>query len=356
MADTTDELELEIELRFPSLALEVSETISLSGVTALFGPSGAGKSTLLRIIAGIERAASGKINYLRVPWLDSKAGVFVPPHRRAVAFVFQDTQLFPHLNVAGNLNFGYRRRKGQHGPNWAEVTKALDLGPLLDRDVSLLSGGERQRVALGRSLLAAPRLLLLDEPLAALDSERKAEIMPYLKCVISEFDLPIVYVTHSEFEVRSLASRVLALVNGKIVHHENSFWFARFSEHSYVRASVVSLERPGLVVCRVGENMVLAEMRGTDVVGSDVELAIERSNMLLFSGNGEDALGAGKLDAIVAGIDRAADGSGLEVIMRTSGGELVADVHHSSWTEPRLAVSERIQVILPKPATVSRIL
>ncbi len=353
MASLAEQLKLDLVLRYQNLELEVSEEIYLSGVTTLFGPSGAGKSTLLRVVAGIERSALGQITYMGIPWLDSKTGLFVPPHKRAVAMVFQDTQLFPHLTVAGNLNYGYRRRNRRCGPEWSEVTEALDLDPLLDRDVDALSGGERQRVALGRSLLAAPRLLLLDEPLAALDAARKAEIMPYLKRVIAEFDLPIIYVTHSKLEVRLLASRVLALVNGKVVRGNESLDGARHSEHSCIRASVVGLECPGLAVCKVGEGVMLAEMQGKHAVGTEVELVIERSSMLLFAGEGGNALAAGKLDGVVSSIDRSTDGTLLHVTMSTAGGELVANLHRSSWIERQLAINDAMQVVISKPAVVS---
>lgn len=212
---SVDTLETRLRLARGRFVLDVSEALPLEGVTALFGPSGSGKSTWLRAIAGLEKPARGRIALGTEVWFDSAAGVDLPTHRRPVGYLFQDARLFGHLDVAGNLAFADRRNPAG-GADLAAVVAALDLQPLLSRRVQGLSGGERQRVALGRTLLRRPRLLLLDEPLAGLDQSRKAEILPYLQSIPEQFGLPTVYVSHDIDEVAQLARRIVVLVDGRV--------------------------------------------------------------------------------------------------------------------------------------------
>jgi molybdate transport system ATP-binding protein len=186
-----------------------------SGVTGLFGPSGSGKSTLLRVIAGLERRASGRVAMGSEIWQDERN--LLPAERRGVGYVFQDARLFPHLTVRGNLDYALSRAKGLGGPQLAEVVSALDLGPLLLRRPASLSGGEKQRVAVGRALLAAPKLLLMDEPLAALDEARKAEIFPYFERMRDRSRVPILYVSHSVGEIARLAQNLVVLRRGRVL-------------------------------------------------------------------------------------------------------------------------------------------
>lgn len=204
-------------LKFGNFTLDVDLDTPLSGITALFGPSGSGKSSLLRILAGLERRAEGRIIYDGTVWADSEKDILVPPHRRGIGFVFQDARLFPHLDVAGNLRYAERRSRSRGHPVTLDtVVGALDLAPLLRRGTETLSGGERQRVALGRTLLTRPALLLLDEPLSALDIGRKADILPYLRDVPARFDIPALYVSHAIEEVAQLADRVIILADGSV--------------------------------------------------------------------------------------------------------------------------------------------
>lgn len=212
------ELSIEADIAFGAFDLKLSERLGLDGITALFGPSGCGKTTLLRIIAGLERNARGRIAFENEVWLDRKAGIFMPPHKRGVGYVFQDTRLFPHLSVLGNLRYAARRSSGVKSRiDEAGVVAALDLAPLLSRRPASLSGGERQRVAIGRTLLTRPRLLLMDEPLAALDVQRKGEIMPYIERLPGAFGVPVIYVTHTIDEVARLAQRMVVLAAGRKV-------------------------------------------------------------------------------------------------------------------------------------------
>lgn len=212
------EIDLDVRIKLGSFALDVAHRMPLDGITALFGPSGCGKSTLLRVISGLERSAQGRIQFDDEVWQDSSKGIFVPPHRRGMGYVFQDARLFPHLTVAGNLRYADRRSRSQDsGLGLSDVIEALDLAPLMQRRPHALSGGERQRVAIARTLLTRPRLLLMDEPLAALDVRRKAEILPYIERLPQIFRIPIVYVTHAIDEVARLAQGIVALDAGRKV-------------------------------------------------------------------------------------------------------------------------------------------
>jgi len=207
-------LEFDIALERGEFRLSASDSRELAGVTALFGPSGSGKTTLLRCLAGLESDCRGQVAFAGQVWQnDSEC---LPTHRRGVSLVFQDTRLFPHLDVAGNLRYAEQRATGTQGADFDAVIEQLDLAALLDRQPTSLSGGEKQRVAIGRSLLARPRLLLMDEPLAALDLARRAELLPYLESLPTAFDVPVLYVTHALDEVARLATQMIAMADGRI--------------------------------------------------------------------------------------------------------------------------------------------
>ncbi|MFC7400382.1 molybdenum ABC transporter ATP-binding protein [Chelatococcus sp. GCM10030263] len=186
------------------------------GVTALFGRSGSGKTSLVNIIAGLLRPEHGRVVVDGVTLVDTKRRIFVPPHRRRLGYVFQEARLFPHLTVRQNLLYGRFFTPAAERPAIAPVIEMLGIGHLLDRRPAGLSGGEKQRVAIGRALLAGPRLLLMDEPLASLDEARKGEILPYIERLRDEMRLPIVYVSHSLTEVARLATTLVVMNNGQV--------------------------------------------------------------------------------------------------------------------------------------------
>jgi len=209
-------IDIDIHARFGSLDLSACFS-SAGGVTALFGPSGAGKTTLINVIAGLLAPQRGHIKLNGETLFDSTQGIDIPAHRRRIGYVFQDARLFPHLNVRNNLDYG-RRMNGlaPDAATFSRITQMLDIGALLERRTARLSGGERQRVALGRALLCAPRLLLLDEPLASLDAERKNEILPYLIRLRDETAIPMIYVSHDPVEARRIATQVILLDRGQV--------------------------------------------------------------------------------------------------------------------------------------------
>lgn len=209
-------LEVALFHRFEGFALGV-EFEAPAGVTALFGRSGSGKSTVVNAVAGLLRPERGRIVAVGEVLLDTDAGRMVPAHRRRMGYVFQDGRLFPHLTVRQNLLYGRWFAPKGAGADFGRIVDLLGIGALLERRPGALSGGEKQRVAIGRAILSNPRLLLMDEPLAALDEARKAEILPYLERLRDELALPILYVSHSLAEVARLATTVVLLEAGRVV-------------------------------------------------------------------------------------------------------------------------------------------
>lgn len=210
-------IEVRAQMDLGGFQLDAVLRAPAQGVTALTGPSGSGKTTLINIIAGLLRPTQGRVAVAGQALFDSDQGINLPPQRRRVGYVFQEARLFPHLTVRGNLAYGMPRgaRRGQSA-ELAATAELLGLEALLQRRPARLSGGEKQRVAMGRALLAQPRLLLLDEPLASLDSGRKQELIPYIARLSAERDLPIIYVSHAADEISRLASYVVLMQDGKV--------------------------------------------------------------------------------------------------------------------------------------------
>lgn len=212
------DLRANFDVTFPGFHLDARLTIPKSGVTVLFGPSGSGKTTLLRCLAGLERSPAGFMQFGETVWQDETQDTFVPVHERPIGLVFQEPRLFPHLSVRSNLLYGFKRvPENERRIFLDEVTEVLNITHLLDRRPRFLSGGEAQRVGIGRALLTSPKLLLMDEPLAALDHERKQEILPYIRRLKSRWSIPIIYISHSLEEILQLVDTVILLKEGQIV-------------------------------------------------------------------------------------------------------------------------------------------
>src|SRR5579871_1989561 len=210
-------IDVDVSHRLGDFTLDVS-FVSDGRLTALFGQSGSGKTSLVNVISGLVRPDRGRIVVDGTTLVDTERRIFVPTWRRRIGYVFQEGRLLPHLTVRQNLMFGrWFRRAAEHEIPFETIVQLLGIGNLLQRRPGALSGGEKQRVAIGRAMLSSPHLLLMDEPLASLDEARKAEIQPYIETLRDEYDIPIVYVSHSLGEVSRLASTVVVLRKGRLV-------------------------------------------------------------------------------------------------------------------------------------------
>ncbi len=212
-----ENIEALFRVEWPGFSLNVDLTLPGRGVTALFGHSGSGKTTLLRCIAGLERPTQGKLSFKGEIWQNEHT--WLPTHKRPLGYVFQEASLFPHLSVLGNLRYGIKRASTEHKVSLELAVDLLGIAHLLDRKPDRLSGGERQRVGIARALAVSPEILLMDEPLAALDLKRKQEILPYLERLHDELEIPVLYVSHSPDEVARLADHLVVMDEGRVVAH-----------------------------------------------------------------------------------------------------------------------------------------
>jgi molybdate transport system ATP-binding protein len=209
-------IEIDIEKRLGEFTLAAQLSAPQSGITALFGRSGAGKTSLVNALAGLARPDRGRIAVNGDVLFDAARGIDLPPERRGIGYVFQEGRLFPHYSVRGNLLYGAKRAAAKNGPSFDAVVDLLGIKDLLPRRPADLSGGEKQRIAIGRALLASPRLLLMDEPLASLDAPRKEEILPFIERLRDELKLPVFYVSHEMDEIMRLADLLVLLDDGKV--------------------------------------------------------------------------------------------------------------------------------------------
>ena len=208
-------LSFDISLTRGAFKLSASADVAAQKITAVFGPSGAGKSSLLRAISGFDSPDDGRIILSARTLFDKGRAVNVPPHERGVGYMFQDARLFSHLNVKGNLKFA-QSRAPQGGASFEHVVSAFDLSRLLDKDSAILSGGERQRVAMARTVLSRPSVLLLDEPFAGLDAAKKSDLMPFIRALSDDFGMSVILVSHDLKDVGTLADNIMCLENGQI--------------------------------------------------------------------------------------------------------------------------------------------
>lgn len=315
-----------------NFALDVEIQQDAPGVVALFGRSGCGKTTLVSIVAGLLRADTAYIEVDGVVLEDSAANVYVPSEARRVGYVFQDARLFPHLDVAGNLNYGYRRaRAAEIRMRFDTVVQLLGLESLLRRRPHQLSGGERQRVALGRALLAQPRVLLLDEPLASLDAARREEVLPYLERLRDERAIPMIYVSHQFDEVLRLATHVVVMGDGKTLTQGA---LDQVSLHPSLRAIIgadgigaVLLgrvesadDRTGLAAVRIGGNLVNVSLRGVRP-GAQVRIQLLARDVILATVQPEGLSVRNVLRGVVSRI--VADDPDTDLVYVDLGGPLV---------------------------------
>ncbi len=267
-------LKVAVEKRLGSFLLDVAFDAPTPGIVALFGPSGCGKSTTINIIAGLLVPDRGEISLGDDVLLDTRRKIAIAAERRGIGYVFQDARLFPHLNVAANLRYAQRRARRAPYVSLERVLAMLDLEPLLSRRVHRLSGGERQRVAIGRALLSQPRLLLLDEPLAALDRDRREEVLPYLETLRDQLSIPMIYVSHQFDEVLRLATHIVLMQPGKVA----------------AEGGITQMSLDPKLRALIGPDAVGAVIDGT-VIGEDAASGLTRVRV----GNGELKIEAARL-------------------------------------------------------------
>jgi molybdate transport system ATP-binding protein len=328
-------------------------------VTALFGPSGAGKSTVIGAIAGLFRPDFGRVVLAGETLLDTERGIFVAPRARRIGIVFQDARLFPHMSVRANLLYGWHRTKPRpDGQNIDSIIALLGLEPLLARKPRTLSGGERSRVALGRALLMSPRALLLDEPLAALDALRKAEILPYLERLVAETKVPMLYVSHALDEVARLADRMVVLNQGRVVAEGSLFDVtarldlftgAHLLPGAVLEAKIAGHDAPnGLTeLAFAGETLIVPRIRRA--VGDKVRIRIDADDVMLALVRPEGVSANNILPARIAAIRE--DGPHADVQLRLADALLIARITRRSLE--RLALKPGANVFaLIKSVTV----
>jgi len=326
-------LSVRLRHRLATVALDVSFEAP-PGITVLFGRSGAGKTTIVNAVAGLFTPESGQISVNDTPLLDTARGINVAPHLRGMGYVFQEGRLFPHLSVRQNLRYGQvfgRQRATQS--TLQDVTELLGLGPLLARRPHALSGGEKQRVALGRALLAQPRMILADEPLSALDEARKAEVLPYFERLRDEVGIPILYVSHAAAEVARLATTVVALKHGKVEKQGPALEVLGDPMVTPAGARAAGAVLEARAVCHHPDGLTELDAAGVKLFlpridrapGAQLRVRIAASDVILSRARPAGLSALNILEGEIEQI-RAGDGPGALVSLSTAAGPVLARV------------------------------
>lgn len=355
-------VEVALRQRLGAFTLDVAFSAP-PGVTALFGRSGAGKTSVIQAIAGLSRPEAGRIVVDGVVLFDAERRVDVPRHRRRVGYVFQEGRLFPHLSVRGNLRFGqWFAPRGARAAEFDRVVEMLGIGDLLDRRPGGLSGGEKQRVAIGRALLAGPRILLMDEPLAALDEARKAEILPYLERLRETAKVPILYVSHSVAEVARLATTIVALSEGRVARAGPAAEVLAAAEMAPIlgggevgvilSARVVAHAPDGLSALAVGGG-VLVVPGVVAAVGARLRLRIRARDVMIALDRPERISALNALPVVVVALE-AGEGGTVELRLRFGPDELRARITARSAGALGLAPGSACYAVLKSVAVDSR--
>jgi molybdate transport system ATP-binding protein len=345
----------DISLTVGDFRLEVTAEVK-GRVTALFGPSGAGKTSLLEVIAALRSPESAFIKVADQVLTDTSRALSVPTRRRGIGYVPQDLALFPHLSVLQNLLFGYHpARQGRF--DFGELVELLEIGSLLSRGIAQLSGGEKQRVALGRALLASPRLLLLDEPLASLDLPLKRKIIPFLSRIRDELRIPMLYVTHDRFEALSLADEVVVLVNGKISQSgPTSEVFRRPANLEVARLLTTETVVPGRIT-KIVEGLALVDVGNVRITALDptlppgvdkVHVCINADDVILLRGP-EDQPSSAR-NHLAATVSAIVPEGLLTRIELDCGFPLTALITRPACEELELRIGERVVGLVKAPS------
>lgn len=327
-----------------------------SRVTAIFGPSGAGKTSLLDLLAGLRRAKSAFIQLDDRVLTDTASGIFISARHRGIGYVPQDLALFPHLSVRQNLLYGHKPNGGTASLfSFDHVVEVLEMQPLIERGVTQLSGGEKQRVALARSLLTSPRLLLLDEPLASLDMKLKARIIPYLTRIRDEFRVPMLYVTHDRHETLTMADDIVVLVNGKIAQvgrvqevfsRPANLDVAGLLTVETIQPGRVVKSRDGLLEVAVGSATLFALEQNLPSNARDVFVCIRAEDVILLKGPDSPSSPRNHLSGIIQSIAR--DGPMMRVEL-DCGFRLIAMLTKQACEELPLKQGDRVVALVKAP-------
>lgn len=340
------------DLRLAAFHLNVDLNVPTSGITAIFGPSGSGKTTLLRCLAGLERAPDGFMQFGEDVWQNERIGHCTPLFNRPIGYVFQEPRLFPHYNVRSNLLYGYHRIS----PEARRITpeqaiETLGIEHLLERRIHKLSGGEQQRVAIGRALLTSPKLLLLDEPLASLDIQRKQELLPFIRRLHGELRIPVLYVSHGLTEILQLADRVILLKEGHVMgvgpldemltslqfrgnfgsHRVGAVLDAHVTSHD-PQYDLTQLEFKGQTLFVPIQSIVVGRPMRVHILSNDVSLVVGRTNALTSVLN--------ILEATIVEV-REIDPSSVDVLLDI-GAPLIANITRKSLVTLGLKPGERV--------------
>jgi len=349
-------LEVSISAEFEAFSLQLEAGFSANGISAIFGPSGCGKTTLLRCIAGFQ-SCTGTIRFGDSTWLDSQQGINVAPHRRPVGYVFQEAHLFPHLDVSGNLAFAESRAVSSGKFTRSEIVDILALSMLLGRHVDELSGGERQRVALARTLLSQPDLLLLDEPMSALDHARKAELLPYIRTACSVTGIPALFVSHAIDEVAQLAQHTLVLDEGRLQtqgatfdvleHPDLERLTGRLEAGSVLAATVQGYDEQFQLAQLSCENFMLAvPSLHSPQTGSSVNLYVRARDVSIALSRPAGMSVRNVVPGEVKDIRMTPDSPFAEVIIRVGEQLLHARITRSAVVELDLAVNSAVYALI----------
>lgn len=346
-------LKIALSHAYPGFTLDVAFEVP-PGVTALFGPSGSGKSTVINAVAGLLRATKGRITNGTQILLDTEQGITLPTQRRRIGYVFQDGRLFPHLSVRQNLLYGRWFAPKEPGLSFDRIVTMLDAGPLLNRRPGTLSGGERQRVAIGRALLANPQILLMDEPLAALDDARKAEILPYIEQLRDTTPIPILYVSHSVSEIARLAGAVVLIGAGRILRTGSvAEVFSDPNMVTSIGVRDVGSVIPARVAAQDDDGLTRLETaagplwlpRVAAAIGALVRVRIAAQDIILSNTRPEGLSALNILPATISAL-RIGDGPGAIVQLRVGQDFLLARVTRRSVTHLGLAVGSPVFAVL----------
>ena len=355
---SSGELRIDVSLAYPEFSLAVDAALPLRGVTAIFGPSGGGKTTLLRLIAGLARADRGRIGFNDDVWFDSETSAWTPPHKRQVGYVFQDSRLFAHLSVAGNLVYAEKRaRAAPQRYSMQEIVEAADLTALMDRRPPSLSGGERQRVALARALLTRPDLLLLDEPLSALDRPRKASLLLVLERLIEQFAVPALYVSHDVDEVSRIADAVLFLDEGRVKAHggadpvlsTHGFEEGRnpLERGSVLEGVVVGHDDDGgLTEVALGENVIWASMSAALAPGTTVRIKAAPRDVAIALEPPKNISIQNIVSGTVVAIEDRPGSAFCDVVVSVNGQEIKARITRRSGEALTLRQGQRVYALI----------